>query len=157
MAIGVLAMSASERERLKMVAQVAERAAFATGGGGAVGDLRSAGAAACSGVSRERRRRAFVAPAGAGLEPSARLGRLRAREGPSERQVSRFWSDVGGREAGGDRGDRGVARDGAAIADQTRRLEAEGAATQEGVSTAPAASALWRTHPDRWQSARLVR
>ena len=57
-------------------------------GGGAAWDLRSAGQAACSGLSGRGRRRACVAPARAGLEPSARAGRRRTDERTARRQVS---------------------------------------------------------------------
>ena len=81
MAIGVLAMSASERERLKIVAQVAERVVSQRVAAERLGiclrqvrrlvrAYRESGDVGL--LSRQR---------GGGLEPSARLGRLRAGEG----------------------------------------------------------------------------
>ena len=151
MASGALAMSGRERERLVVIAQV-------------WGKVVSQGAAADRlGICvRQVKRlvRAYRAEGDAGL-----VSRQRGRA--SNRRLAPGVGERASELLGGKYRDFGptlaceklaelegiFARDDPTAPDSAWLMEAEAAASPAGVSIAPAAAAIWRTDPDRRQSA----
>src|SRR5271157_5424977 len=98
-----------------------------------------------------------VAPARTALEQPARCGEGRHDRSDATDALRRFRRDAGQREASRDRGRLGVEGDGPADPDPAGALAAQAAARQEDLPGSRTPAALWRTHPDRREPARLVR
>ncbi len=157
MDLGLLAMSASERERSHVMRALSKGLLLHAGSGRAAGFERSAGEAVVAGVSGERGRGADIAPARAPIAFADGGVEAGSDRGALAEPVSGLRRDAGGREAARVERDRCIEGDGAPDSARSGSGASAAAAIRPSPFAPRASSAFWRTDPDRRQPARLVR